>query len=376
MPAADQYPMTSQVKPRILAVDDSRVMRRAIAKILGKDYEVLEAEHGNDAWGIIEKDHAIQLVFTDLSMPYLDGYGLLERIRQSAAKHIRDLPVIIITGEEDDDKAQQKALNKGATDFISKPFQSIQLKARAKAHIQFEQTARKLSEAAEKLEQHATVDVITGLGGRHYFDKVAAETLAYTKRHGGNLILLRMDIDNFENLFLQHGKASANVILKDIGALLGTLVRDEDKIARIGLAKFALLLIATNLHDARLLAERMRNEILHKTFTTNHGPINVTVSISILEPQLEQDTDIKSLMAVNESALLELVARGGNGIVSKSTVVDVLGMSGLYNIDVATAIRLIKEGRGERVRPHTATLLRELRPLLELLRKETTTIED
>lgn len=368
--------MTSQLKPRILAVDDSRVMRRAIAKILGKDYEVLEAEHGNDAWGIIEKDHAIQLVFTDLSMPYLDGYALLERIRQSAASHIRDLPVIIITGEEDDDKAQQKALNKGATDFISKPFQSIQLKARAKAHIQFEQTTRKLSEAAEKLEQHATVDVITGLGGRHYFDKVAAETLAYIKRHGGNLILLRMDIDNFENLFLQHGKASANVILKDIGALLGTLVRDEDKIARIGLAKFALLLIATNLHDAKLLAERMRNEILHKTFTTNHGPINVTVSISILEPQLEQDTDIKSLIAVNESALLELVARGGNGIVSKSTMVNVLGVNGLYNIDVATAIRLIKEDRGELVRPHTAKLLRELQPLLELLREETTTIED
>ena len=70
-------------KPRILAVDDSRVMRVAIKKILGTDYDVTEAEHGEDAWTLLTNDPTINVVFTDLNMPYLDGYGLLDRMRQS-----------------------------------------------------------------------------------------------------------------------------------------------------------------------------------------------------------------------------------------------------------------------------------------------------
>ena len=75
--------MTEEIKPRILAVDDSRVMRRAMTKVLSKEYDVVEAENGEDAWTLLINDDSIQIVFSDLSMPFLDGYGLLERIRTS-----------------------------------------------------------------------------------------------------------------------------------------------------------------------------------------------------------------------------------------------------------------------------------------------------
>jgi len=91
-------------KPRILAVDDSRVMRRAMSKVLSKDYDVIEAENGEDAWTILLNDDLIQVIFTDLSMPYLDGYGLLERIRTSDELRLNDIPVIIITGNDDHNK--------------------------------------------------------------------------------------------------------------------------------------------------------------------------------------------------------------------------------------------------------------------------------
>ena len=80
-------------KPRILAVDDSRVMRRAMTKVLGKDYDVVEAEHGEDAWTYLTNDQTIQVVFTDLSMPYLDGFGLLERMRSSDDLHLQEMPL-------------------------------------------------------------------------------------------------------------------------------------------------------------------------------------------------------------------------------------------------------------------------------------------
>ena len=72
------------------------------------------------------------MVFSDLSMPKLDGFGLLERIRNSTETRIQNLPVIIITGAEDDEETKQLALSKGASDFISKPFESVQLRTRAK----------------------------------------------------------------------------------------------------------------------------------------------------------------------------------------------------------------------------------------------------
>lgn len=361
---------THRSKPRILVVDDSKVMRRAIGKILGKEYDVIEASHGEDAWTLLLNDDSIQVVFTDLGMPYLDGYGLLQRIRQADDPTLRELPVIIITGQEDDEKAQQDALNSGATDFISKPFESVQLKARAQAHVRFEQTARKLTETSEKLEKQAAIDEVTGLGGRQYFCKTADETLAYIKRNGGRLILLRMDIDNFDFIFIKNGKVVADKIIGTVGKCLTKLVRDEDKLARVGLAKFAMLLLSTGLDNTKQLAERIRKEVAKQSFKAGNKLIKVTVSISILEPQLDQDSNIKALLKKTESYLDDLTVKGGNAISCKSTAVDILGVSGLYHVDVSTAIRLVNEGREDLVKPHTDKLLKELRPLLEFLTRQ------
>ena len=357
-------------KPRILVVDDSKVMRRAIGKILGKEYDVIEAEHGEDAWTLLLNDDSIQVVFTDLGMPYLDGYGLLERIRKADEPNLKELPVIIITGQEDDEKAQQDALNAGATDFISKPFESVQLMARASAHVRFEQTARKLTETSEKLETQAAIDEITGLGGRQYFCKTSDETLAYIKRNGGRLILLRMDIDNFDFIFIKNGKTVADKIISSVGKRLAKMVRNEDKLARVGLAKFAMLLLSNSLEDTQQLAERIRKEVAKLSFKAGKKTIKVTVSISILEPQIDKDSNIQTLMAKTESYLDDLTIKGGNAIACNSTVVDILGVSGLNHVDVSTAIRLVNEGRKELVRPHMDKLLKELHPLLDFLTKE------
>jgi len=175
-------------KPRILAVDDSRVMRRAMSKVLGKSYYAIEAEHGEVAWTFLINEPDIQVVFTDLSMPYLDGFGLLDRMRSSDDPHLQDMPVIIITGKDDDDATKQMALDKGASDFITKPFDSVQLQARAKAHVRYEETSRKLNETSDRLERQSTVDELTGLGGRRYFCKASDEHLALLN---GMVVILR-----------------------------------------------------------------------------------------------------------------------------------------------------------------------------------------
>jgi len=121
--------------PVILIVDDSRVMRVSMKKALSKEYTVIEAVDGEDAWNKLQEESAIQVVFSDLSMPNLDGYGFLERIRQSDVQHIRDIPFIVITGNDDSEGMHQKVLSLGATDLIGKPFKSSALRALAEVHV-------------------------------------------------------------------------------------------------------------------------------------------------------------------------------------------------------------------------------------------------
>lgn len=358
-----------ETKPRILAVDDSRVMRRAMSKVLSKDYDVVEVENGEDAWTILLNDDSIQVVFTDLSMPFLDGYGLLERIRSSDDPRLNETPVIIITGKEDDEDAKQEALDKGANDFITKPFDSIQLQARAKAHVTFKQTSTKLTETSDKLERQATVDETTGLGGQRYFCKVGEETLSYANRHGGQFIIIRMDIDEFNNLFIKYGKNIMDTILHKIGEKFSQLVRQEDTIARIGVSKFALLLKETALKEAEVLADRIRTEIKNMSFKLpdNGDTINLAISAGLYEPELKPDITFKQLISETEKHLAEAQTAGGNRIVTHSTVSKIDIEKPPEDINIVELLEKLKENKPEELIPQIDSIIYHITPLLKFL---------
>ncbi|HFQ13897.1 MAG TPA: diguanylate cyclase [Gammaproteobacteria bacterium] len=353
-------------KPRILAVDDSKVMRKAMTKVLGQDYDVIEASDGEDAWTILTNDSEIQVVFTDLSMPYLDGFGLLQRMRDSDEARFQDMPVVIITGKDDDDETKELALNMGASDFITKPFDSVQLKARAKAHVNFDRTSKKLDETANKLEQQATIDELTGLGGRRYFWKAGEESLSYTRRHHGQFIILRLDIDDFNTIFIANGKQFADRILRQTGAVLARLVRKEDMVARIGLAKFAMLLRDTDIDSAMQLGKRLIKEVNAVDFETNGHTLNITVSIGMLEPLITDEVSFEELVAETEKYLKKAVEEGGNQVVIKSLRKDYARTK----VDIGTALRLIEEGETACLEPHRLLLARQIFPLLNFLAED------
>lgn len=350
-------------KPRILAVDDSRVMRRAMSKVLGKNYEVIEAEHGEDAWTLLINESDIQTVFTDLSMPYLDGFGLLDRMRSSYDPRLQDMPVIIITGKDDDEATKQKALDKGASDFITKPFDSVQLQARAKAHVRFKETSRKLTETSDRLERQSAIDELTGLGGRNYFCKASDEHLAYTKRHGGHFTLLRLDIDEFNQLFIQSGKEQAYFVLRQVGHTLAKIVRKEDTVARIGLAKFALLLRDTPIDGAKELTIRILRDISALTFKVGKNEMRVTASIGLLEPVVLEDTTIEGLISEAEKYLDRATKAGGNRMALKSLRQHPVEQK----INVQTALSLLDFGHADTIKPHINELVKQLLPLLEFI---------
>ena len=109
--------------------------------------------------GLICRDNIradIKVVFSDLVMPRMNGFELLRNIRESIHTRISQLPVVIITGHNDDERMHRQPMSLGATDFITKPFDSIQLKARAKACVKYEDTSRKLEHASWIIETQSS----------------------------------------------------------------------------------------------------------------------------------------------------------------------------------------------------------------------------
>jgi two-component system cell cycle response regulator len=356
-------------KPRILAVDDSRVMRRAMTKVLSKEYDVVESENGEDAWTILLNDDSIQVVFTDLSMPFLDGYGLLERMRTSDDAHLNEMPVIIITGNDDDDDAKQEALDKGANDFITKPFDSIQLQARAKAHITHKQTATKLTETSDQLANQATTDATTGLGGKQYFCKVGEEILSYANRHSSQFIVSRMDIDGFNNLFIKHGKEAMDHLLQTIGEKFSQHVRQEDTIARIGVSKFSLILKETNIDDAATLIERIREEIqnLNYKLPETGVAIKLTISAGLYEPELPSKLLFKDLISETEKYLAQAISAGGNRLIAHASTNKTAANKPPEDINIVELLEKLKDNKPEELLPKIDSILYHIKPLLKFL---------
>lgn len=298
-------------KPRVLVVDDSRVIRVAARKILKEEFEPLEAGDGEEAWELLNKNQDIALVLSDLSMPYLDGMGLLKRLRESKEERLSSMPMIIVTGAEDDDEAKTSAFAAGATDFLSKPFDSIQLLAHTRSHIRLQKTAQELKQTNEVLEKSPATDPFTGLGNQRAFLERGQQALAHAIRHGGELALVLFQVDNFDKIFVQEGKTVGGSILKAVTAALQAEIRREDAAARISMARFGLVTCCADADGASKLAMRICQRVAATPVTDKRGaPLHLSLSASLVSPAVTQETRFEPLLTIIVKRLERAIAHG------------------------------------------------------------------
>jgi two-component system cell cycle response regulator len=330
-------------RARILLVDDSMLMRKAASKMLGEEFDVVTAVDGEDAWAKIQADNSIQVVFTDLSMPKVDGYGLLRFVRGAEDEGTLNLPVIVVTSADDhDDGARKKALDQGATDFITKPFSSIDLLARARAHANYRRIAR-------RLEQQITLDALTGLANKAGFLDRMLQDIALSRRLAQPLTVARIEIDDFRNVFLTHGKQRAEALVRHVAQALHERVRKEDTAARLGLAGFALALPGGAHVGSKGLLERVRSEFAATPFTGDGNPIRFSVSIAVTTPALDPEPTVAGLLDACEQLLQAALRAGGNRVLGD--VADVPGVVDALELVPEAAVAL--PARAEPVAPAT-----------------------
>jgi len=299
-------------KTEILVVDDSKVIRWAATKILRNDYTVHEACNGLEAWEILQQNENIAAVFSDLQMEGSDGYELLGLIRGSEDSRLLNLPVIIITGKDDDDDTKAGVLNLGATDFIIKPFDTVTLKNRAAAYIGYNQ---KLADIEEKLEH----DKLTGLANKQSFFAHGEKDLSLAVRHKTELAVALLEIDRFMDLINNCGKQNAARVLLKISQTITNSLRKEDLCARIGTARFALILPLTNRVGSLRSIERLCEKINSLGLRVENNVLKISLSAGLAEVDPEQScSTFLQLVEGAEEALNKAIASGGNSMVSAS----------------------------------------------------------
>ena len=304
--------MTASKQQRLLIVDDSKVVRITARKILGNHFETVEALDGENAWDILTSEAPFSLVISDLSMPNLDGFGLLERIRHTHLPHISNLPVIIITCANDSEAIKERATEAGATDFIGKPFDSVHLLARAQAHASAHSNAQELKEETIALEETSAIDPLSKIANERTFMERGYQLLAYAVRHNTRLSVFHIEVDNFGDIYKTHGDGVAESIVKTVASTLTTAIRHEDTAARLGTARFSLLLPGLNNNGIHNLADRIRKNISERVLKHGEARIHYSVSIGVAAMEIRRNTRFDDLLTVAGNRLAYAIAHGGD----------------------------------------------------------------
>ncbi|MCW8917533.1 MAG: response regulator [Gammaproteobacteria bacterium] len=291
-------------KPQVLIADDSRVIRKSIVKMLGEEYQVLEAADGLEALEMLQQNDKIRLLFSDLGMPRMDGYELLAAVRGSEDAGLAELPVIIVTGKEDTEAAKEKLIELGATDLIGKPFHSAELKSRTRSYISL---ARKV----KTLEQTSPIDKATGLATPDYFRQQTEITFSLCQRHGHDITLARLNIENFDALNAEYNKSVVARIIATIGKLLRGDMRKEDVATHLGAERFALMLPGADPEGANEVMLRIRRHLAKMDLRIGDKVAHIAFSAGIVSRPVSEDIgDFSQLMTQAEEALQQARGKG------------------------------------------------------------------
>lgn len=223
------YPQNKPVERlRALIADDSRIVRATLTKHLGELFDFTEAHDGEEAWETLLRNQDIALLLTDLTMPRLDGYGLLRRMRSSRAQRLRDMPVVVISGA---DEVEERRLVKeaGATDLITKGMATSALVSRLDLLAQL---------VIAQTEHEAMLDASgrpAQMMSPYAFQANAERRLGFAVRQQENFTVLSLALENPAGAAAERG-----ALCQRIADMLGQTIRQSDAVARTGKADFTI----------------------------------------------------------------------------------------------------------------------------------------
>lgn len=299
----------------ILVVDDSRAALQEARRSLesGDDAcRVLSARDGLAAYQILVTQ-PVDLILCDLVMEGLGGHRFLSL--KAARKEFADIPVIMLTGSESVDE-KVRALGAGAADYLIKPFDRAELKARVRVHLRIRALQQQLRVKNEKLKLLATTDELTGLANRHRLMEIGEREVSRARRYAHPLSCVLVDLDHFKRINDTHGHFAGDAVLKAVGTALQSTLRDHDVAARYGGEEMLLLLPHTDLEGALTVAERHRKKLRNLEIVFNGVKIPISASLGVAS--LSEGQELTQLIDAADGALYAAKEQGRDRVCSSA----------------------------------------------------------
>jgi two-component system cell cycle response regulator len=298
---------TDLERARILIVDDCPDSAALLAELLAlQNYHSVHTTTDAAVVCDLHEFNAYDLILLDMHMPYLSGLNIMAQLRKLAPGSF--LPVIVLSGNA---AMRLPALEAGAYDFITKPYDITEMTARIRNMLEVRLLYQFLDEQG-RLQQNTSVhDPLTGLPGRRLaMDRIAA-AIEHARRHKTMTAVLCVDIDGFRMVNDQHGRGHGDELLKIVAARLSHRMRKEDTVARIG--GDAFLIVLRDIHAPAAAAGPAQKilQMLSMPVTVGDAALDITGSIGVALWPLDAD-DPEQLIVRADQALYDAKQEGRN----------------------------------------------------------------
>jgi two-component system cell cycle response regulator len=264
---------------KVLVADDAPVSRRLLEIALTHEgYEVVLATDGAEALRILAQEDCPRLVILDWMMPKVDGVEVCREIRKQAREPYVYFILLSAKGEQSE---IIEGLEAGADDYMIKPFDLSELKARVRSGRRILDLEEQLLSARELLRLQATHDSLTGLLNRAAILETLQKELARASREGTPVSIIAADLDHFKNVNDTYGHQAGDAVLVEATQRMQASLRTYDAIGRCGGEEFLVVTSGCDAGAAAEQAERLRQLVSARPVQCVHGTIPVTVSLGV-----------------------------------------------------------------------------------------------
>jgi two-component system, cell cycle response regulator len=265
----------------------------------------------------LHRANQYDLILLDLMMPGMDGFQVMEGLKKIELEGY--LPVLVITGQVE---LKLRALQSGAKDVISKPFEKVEILARIYNMLEIRLLNREatnqskiLEQLVQDLQKQIITDPLTNLFNRRFLQEYLPREVAKAKRVAGSFAVLMIDLDFFKRINDIFGHEAGDIVLKNVAILLKNSIRESDVACRYGGEEFVLVLSEVSTDGAGKKAEGIREAVMDLALAIRQkslGRVSTSIGVAVYP---DHGVDMDSLLRAADEALYEAKENGRNCVV-------------------------------------------------------------
>ena len=291
----------------ILIVDDLEANVQLLEQMLrGAGYACITSTRDPRAVCALHRDNNYDLILLDLRMPGMDGFQVMESLKEIETDAY--LPVLAVTAQP---AHKLRALQSGAKDFVSKPFDLAEVLMRVHNMLEVRLLHKAARDYGKMLESLALNDPLTGLANRRLLADRMSMALVHARRNKSAMAVVYLDLDGFKRINDTLGHGAGDILLKLVAERLVATVREEDTVARVGGDEFILALWHVSGADYAATAASRAIEAVSQPYDIEGNTVSITTSAGVsIYPDHGEDAD--TLMKSADLALYAAKSAGKN----------------------------------------------------------------